>query len=776
MTGDGTLGISLAADTASDLAGNLAPAAGASSTFLVDNMWPTVTLSGPSAPLTAGGPISYTVTYADENFNASNLSVVDVTLNHTGTANGTVSVSSGTGLTRTVTISDVTGDGTLGIFVAAGTASDTAGNLAPAPVPSDTFVVDNTAPTISVSSPSASVTGRATITYTVIYADANFNASTLTNGDVTLNRTGTANGTVSVSSGVGLTRTVSISNIVGDGALGISVAAGTASDTAGNLAPAAGASITFVVDNIAPTISIGNPSAPITAGGPITYAVIYEDANFNVSSLGVMDVTLNRTGTANGILSVSSGVGLTRTATISDITGDGTLGISLATGTASDTAGNLAPTAGPSETFVVDNTGPSRPSLNVADVPIGGGTSYFFTVTYTDNNGINVSTLDDSDVVVTGPNLYRQLATFDHVDINADGTPRTATYRITPPGGMWDPADKGDYTVWMQPDEVTDTTGNPVSPTILGWFAVKARPDKSPPKASLNAPNVVSAGDTSYAFTVTYTDNVEVRVSTLDSLDVRVTGPYRYRQLATLDHVDVNTNGTPRTATYRITPPAGAWSAASNGVYTVTMQAKQVKDTSGKPVAARKLGAFTVDTVAPTASLKAPNVAKAGGKSYTFTVTYADNLAVHAATLDNSDILVTGPNGFSQAAMFVSVNSRKNGTPRKATYRIAPPGGSWDATDNGTYTITIQPNQVADKNGNPVPAGVLGSFTVDVPSAPVAKAVSKSSSDMRGPPSSDQAALVAAAADAAFSRLGRGPRRDVAALRRVFASIDDWLW
>jgi hypothetical protein len=739
-------------------------------------MWPTVTLSGPSAPLTAGGPISYTVTYADENFNASNLSVVDVTLNHTGTANGTVSVSSGTGLTRTVTISDVTGDGTLGIFVAAGTASDTAGNLAPAPVPSDTFVVDNTAPTISVSSPSASVTGRATITYTVIYADANFNASTLTNGDVTLNRTGTANGTVSVSSGVGLTRTVSISNIVGDGALGISVAAGTASDTAGNLAPAAGASITFVVDNIAPTISIGNPSAPITAGGPITYAVIYEDANFNVSSLGVMDVTLNRTGTANGILSVSSGVGLTRTATISDITGDGTLGISLATGTASDTAGNLAPTAGPSETFVVDNTGPSRPSLNVADVPIGGGTSYFFTVTYTDNNGINVSTLDDSDVVVTGPNLYRQLATFDHVDINADGTPRTATYRITPPGGMWDPADKGDYTVWMQPDEVTDTTGNPVSPTILGWFAVKARPDKSPPKASLNAPNVVSAGDTSYAFTVTYTDNVEVRVSTLDSLDVRVTGPYRYRQLATLDHVDVNTNGTPRTATYRITPPAGAWSAASNGVYTVTMQAKQVKDTSGKPVAARKLGAFTVDTVAPTASLKAPNVAKAGGKSYTFTVTYADNLAVHAATLDNSDILVTGPNGFSQAAMFVSVNSRKNGTPRKATYRIAPPGGSWDATDNGTYTITIQPNQVADKNGNPVPAGVLGSFTVDVPSAPVAKAVSKSSSDMRGPPSSDQAALVAAAADAAFSRLGRGPRRDVAALRRVFASIDDWLW
>ena len=70
ITGNGTLGISLAAGTASDLAGNLAPAAGPSTTFIVDNTPPTVTISGPSAPITAGGPITYTVTYADANFNA----------------------------------------------------------------------------------------------------------------------------------------------------------------------------------------------------------------------------------------------------------------------------------------------------------------------------------------------------------------------------------------------------------------------------------------------------------------------------------------------------------------------------------------------------------------------------------------------------------------------------------------------------------------------------------------------------------------------------------
>ena len=191
------------------------------------------------------------MTYADANFNASTLAAGNITLNKTGTANGTLSVS-GSGLTRTVTIGSITGNGSLGISIAAGTASDLAGNLAAAAGPSATFTVDNTAPTISIGGPSASYTAGGPITYTVTYADANFNSSTLAAGNITLNKTGTANGTVSVS-GSGLTRTVTISSITGNGSLGISIAAGTASDLAGNLAPAAGPSATFTVDNTAPT-------------------------------------------------------------------------------------------------------------------------------------------------------------------------------------------------------------------------------------------------------------------------------------------------------------------------------------------------------------------------------------------------------------------------------------------------------------------------------------------------------------------------------------------
>ena len=118
------------------------------------------------------------------------------------------------------------------------------------------------------------------------------------------------------------------------------------------------------------------------------------------------------------------------------------------------------------------------------------------------------------------------------------------------------------------------------------------------------------------------------------------------------------------------------------------------------------------DTTSPNASLVAPEVNSSGGISYTFTVTYTDNVAVRVATLDNSDIVVSGPNNYSQAATFVSVDTNSDGTSRAATYRITPPSGIWDSTDNGIYTVTMQANQVSDASGNGVTPGALGTFAV----------------------------------------------------------------
>ena len=158
-------------------------------------------------------------------------------------------------------------------------------------------------------------------------------------------------------------RTVTISNISGDGLMSISIAAGTASDAAGNLAPAAGPAPSFYVDNTKPEVSLDSPSTEMTTSGPVTYTVTYDDAT--AVTLTSANVTLNKAGTANGTVAVSGSGNSSRTVTISNITGDGTLGISVAAGTASDNAGNLADAAGPSLTFVVDNTAPSV--ANVTD-------------------------------------------------------------------------------------------------------------------------------------------------------------------------------------------------------------------------------------------------------------------------------------------------------------------------------------------------------------------------------------------------------------------------
>ena len=368
----------------------------------------------------------------------------------------------------------------------------------------------------------------------------------------------------------------------------------------------------------------------------------------------------------------------------------------------------------------MDTTPPTVSAISAPNVKIGGGTSFTFTVTYSDKVAVNVSTLGNSNIVVTGPGGFSQDATLVSASSTTNATSVTATYRIIPRGGIWSKTGNGKYTIVINQGQVTDTGGNPMAAGTLGTFTVNAVPDKIAPTATLAAANVnaAGAGATSYTFTVTYADNVEVKVSSIDSSNIVVTGPNKFRQAATLVSVSQDTNGTPRTATYQITTPGWGTPKANNGVYSVVLQSKQVTDTSGNAVKSGTLGTFIVDTTPPTASLTAANVTKTGASSYTFTVTYADAVAINVSTIGKvnapSNILVTGPGGYSQSAILVKVSSSSNGTPRTATYRITPPGKTWTAANNGAYTITMLSKQVTDTAGNPVAGAALGTFTVAV--------------------------------------------------------------
>jgi hypothetical protein len=123
------------------------------------------------------------------------------------------------------------------------------------------------------------------------------------------------------------------------------------------------------------------------------------------------------------------------------------------------------------------------------------------------------------------------------------------------------------------------------------------------------------------------------------------------------------------------------------------------------------IGADEVDVIAPTATATLPAVVS-GAASYTFTVRYADNVAVVAGSITTGDVIVTGPLAYSQTATLTSTSSTTNGTPITATYSVPAPGGSWGVTDAGTYTVSMVAGQVTDPTGNAVAAGSLGTFTV----------------------------------------------------------------
>lgn len=120
------------------------------------------------------------------------------------------------------------------------------------------------------------------------------------------------------------------------------------------------------------------------------------------------------------------------------------------------------------------------------------------------------------------------------------------------------------------------------------------------------------------------------------------------------------------------------------------------------------------ETTAPTGTLSATNVTTTAS-AYNFTVTYADASGISVTSLGNGNIRCTGPNGYDAAAEFISIDVAGNGTPRTATYRITPPGGTWNATDNGTYTLTLLGGQVTDTLGNAISLSTLGTFTVTIP-------------------------------------------------------------
>ncbi len=645
---------------------------------------PTVAIGAPSATSTRNGPITYTVAYNDvtSGIGAITLATANVTLNKTGTANCTWSVSGGGLSGRTVTLSNISGDGTLGISIAAGMATDVAGNTAPGAGPSATVMVDRTPPaTPVISAPAVTATRTGPVIYTVTYSDAGsgIGTITLTSADVTLNTTGGVTGTASVTGTGTTTRTITVDNLLGNGTVGISIAADTAIDAMGNYAPAAGPSATAVVDDTAPAITISAPSSVLRRGNvgqTVTYTVTYTGQT--AITLVDSDVTLDRTLTANGSVAVT-GAGSTRTVTVSALTGDGTLGISIASGTATDASNNPAPAVGPSATFSVDSTcSMSIGSPSAADARTGPVT---FTITYADATAATLVlgniTLDktgtaNGTVLVTGVGATTRTVTIS--GITGDGT-----LGITIVAGT-----------------ATDTAGNSANGATSSTFNV----DNTVPTLLADPLGVVVFSGGNGIITA------EVDVSFSEAMDsAGVTDPTNYS-------VSGTGAGSLPTHPYYVELVSGnkyrlIWldgQMIQGGNVTVAVNTANVRDRIGNLLGTPHTGTHTGGGIggSPTTTIGAPSLLMSRGESVSYRVTYSSPGGIGSISLTTADITLS-KTGSAYATVSVEGTDADN--------RVVVVD---NITGVGTLRIWVAANTATDNWGNTLPAaGPSTRFSVD---------------------------------------------------------------
>jgi uncharacterized delta-60 repeat protein len=378
--------------------------------------------------------------------------------------------------------------------------------------------------------------------------------------------------------------------------------------------------------------------------------------------------------------------------------------------------GTAAAAQGQFRVAVLDSAAPTS-VITASNITTVGASSYQFTVQYSDNVAVDPAWADVDNVQVLDPHGTALKVISAVADINTPGSPRTVTYTVAAPSGKWSADNDGTYTINVLAGQVRDTAGNAAAANTTQFDVNIPIPDTIAPTATISAPSINSPGGTSQTVSVTYADNRAVDVSTINVSNITVQGPNGPVQVTGVQ-VSATGNGSPVTAVYTVAAPGGTWDQPDNGVYTITVVSNGVKDTSGNSVVTAT-GSFSVaatlpDTAPPNAQITAPAITTAGASSATITIVYSDNVAVNAASIDTGDITVSGPAG---ALTVTSAHAAGgNGSPLVATYTVAAPGGNWSSDDNGSYTISLQANQVSDTAGN-LANGVSGSFAVNIPSA-----------------------------------------------------------
>lgn len=500
----------------------------------------------------------------------------------------------------------------------------------------------------------------------------------------------------------------------------------------------------------------GNPwiSPSSTRGGNLDVALeLYNEsgvlvAGSNPATLTTAVIETNLTAGRYFLHVKNSGAGTPLASSPSGYTGYGTIGTYYLSGFITEATGVVLPPSAELAATSITTPGLSTPSL---------------TVTYTDDAGIDVSSIGAGDLKITGPNGFEALAGLISINSSTNGTPRSAVYSVAPPSGStWTALHNGSYSVSLEAGQVRDVEGAFAVPVVLGGFTVavplsyySANMDVDPgwtlepqwqygtpsysggqgPTGGFTGSRIIAynlSGNYANGLSVKYATTPAISVTGSTSLTLKFRRWLRKRS-QDVAAIQVSSNGGSWTNLWTTSSQVqdNGWQAVQyalpssmvgSGYVRVrwSLSSNQSQNDIGWNIDDVELvGDGSIDTSPPVAVLSVAGLTSAGSPTHACSVTFTDATAVRLSSLDASDLVVTGPAGVMPGVDYVGADLPLDGSPLTGIYSIAAPsGGVWTAAHNGSYTIALVDGAVEDTWNNPVAAAVLGSFVVNISTVP----------------------------------------------------------
>jgi hypothetical protein len=338
--------------------------------------------------------------------------------------------------------------------------------------------------------------------------------------------------------------------------------------------------------------------------------------------------------------------------------------------------------------------------------------AWLLVVRYTDPSGMNIASLGDDDVTVTGPNSYNHPGHFVSFvqDVNGSNASIRAVYSVPSRTGAWNFTDNGTYTLNMLANTVTTANNGAVPASQLATFNLFF----STPKAEL-----ISAvtNDTQFVADVKYSDNHGIDPTSIGFGEVGLVPADQPSdvQFFRSQTYSQNSDGS-WTVEYRLTARGGSWDWTDTGTYSVVLRGGAVHDneTPQHFIPAQSLGQFYLWFSEPKAQLVTQSLT---ATDWLITVRFTDNGTLDASSIGDGDIQLN--NGVSTVlGQLVSGAPTEGASSITAVYSVRPTHFAWGAAENGTYVVSAREGQVQDTTGVAIHAVELGRFYLwfDTPS------------------------------------------------------------